>query len=832
MLVAAVLAVALLEPRAGLPHGNPVRHVWGPVTGASAPEVDYGALPLAFAPIGRDGRAFAVGLPSVHASVSATGAVLALGPAGDTSLRLRMVGANAAARPSALDRLPGVTNDLRGPDRSSWMTDVPTHARVRFRSVYPGVDVDWHGDGRHLEYDFNIAAAADPAPIRVRFDGARSLRLTSDGALVMSIGAEQVRQPRPVAWQRAADGSRVPVAASFTLVDGTVGVRLGTYDHDVPLVIDPVVQTYSTYLGGNGIDGATSIAVDATGAAYVTGTTSAPDFPTVGPFQTDRSGADAFVTKLNPAGNAIVYSTYLGGLTNGADTAHAIAIDNSGSAYVTGTTSSTDFPLVNPVEGNGSGDDAFLTKLSPAGNALVYSTYLGGLQGDAAFGVAVDTSDVAWIVGVSDSTDFNVLNPIDASTPGPHLFISRFSAAGALTFSTKLGGTSYEKEPSVAVDSTGAAYITGTTGSTNFDTVNPYEVDSGDNDEDAFVTKLSAAPSPTIVYSTYLGGSEQDAAADIAVDGSGNAYVVGVTQSADFDRVGGVEGYNANDDAFLTKLSAAGNTLVYSTFLGGGLFDSAGSVAVDALGQAYVAGTTDSHDFNHVGQSGPAGGTVASDAWVAKFNAGGSALRYSVEFGGTSNDLVLGVAIDPSGDAYVAGSTVSVDYPVVGGIQDNTTIGDGFSGDAFVTKLHEQPQPDAKIRRSSDAGYVGNDVYNTTGTGQGRSSSNRRGTTATFFVQVQNDGPSPDQFTLRGSAAASGFTVRYLAGATDVTALVVAGAFSTGPVAPGASFTLKVQVAVGGSTALGRAQAVGLTAASGALPVQKDKVKATVTVAS
>lgn len=826
----AVLVVALLQVHAGLSRGDLLRQWSAPIGGASASDVDYGDLPLAFAPVAAGARTFAAGLPSVQATVSPTGAVLALGPAGDTSLGLRLLGANAAARPTALDRLPGVVNDLRGAERSAWRTDVPTHARVRFRSVYPGVDVDWHGNGRHLEYDFRLAPGADPASIAVRFDGSDSLRVTPDGALVASIGAVEVRQPRPVAWQRAAEGSRVPVAASFALVDDTVGVRLGAYDRSAPLVIDPVVQTYSTYLGGSGIDGATAIAVDATGAAYLTGTTSAPDFPTVGPFQTDRPSIDSFVTKLNPAGNAIVYSTYLGGLGGGVDGAASIAIDTAGAAYVTGTTSSTDFPLVNPVEGNGGGDDAFLSKLSPAGNALVYSTYLGGLGRDEAFGVAVDGAGVAWIAGVSDSTDINTLNPIEASTIGPHLFISRFSATGGLTFSTKLGGSSYEKEPAIAVDSTGAAYVTGTTGSTNYDTLNPYEVDGGDDDEDAFVTKLSGASVPAMVYSTYLGGSEQDAAVDIAVDGGGSAYVVGVTRSADFDRVGGVEGFNDSDDAFVTKLSPAGNTLVYSSFLGGGLVDSAGSVAVDGVGQAYVAGTTDSHDFNHVGQTGPAGGTVAYDAWVAKFNTAGSALRYSVEFGGLSNDLVLGVAIDPLGDAYVTGSTGSVDFPVVGGVQDNDTIGDGFSGDAFVTKLHERPQPDAKIRRSSDAAYVGNDVYNTTGTHQGRSSSNRRGTTATFVTQVENDGPSPDQFTVRGSAASSGFTVRYLAGSTDVTAAVLAGTFSSGTLAPGAAVTLKVKVVVGAATAFGRAQTVGLTATSAALPTQKDKVTATVTV--
>ena len=829
VVVAALLVVTLLQVPAAGPRLGWWRRPGSHASVLEHPDGASGAVPLAFARVpGRPGT-FAAGLPSVQATVSASGARLAVGQGG-TTLGVALVGANPDALVSALDRLPGVVNDLRGSDPTAWRTGVATHRRVRFGSVYPGVDVDWHGNGRELEYDFRLAAGADPAPIAVRFEGADSISLTPAGDLLVAVGDAQIRQPKPVAWQPAASGSRTPVDVAFTVDGPTIGVRLGAYDRTRPLVIDPVVQTYSTYLGGNGIDGASSIAVDATGSTYITGSTSAPDFPTVGPFQTDRSGGDAFVTKLNPAGNAIVYSTYLGGITNGTDTAHAIAIDAAGAAYVTGTTSSTDFPLVNPVEANSSGDDAFLTKLSPAGNSLVYSTYLGGLQGDAAFGVAVDTAGVAWIAGVSDSTDFNTVNPIDTSTPGPHLFISRFSALGALTFSTKLGGTSYEKEPTVAVDPSGAAYVTGTTGSVDFDTVNPYEVDSGDHDEDAFVTKLSGAASPTVVYSTYLGGSEQDAATDVAVDSGGNAYVVGVTHSADFDRVGGVEGYNANDDAFITKLSATGDALVYSTFLGGGLFDSAGSVAVDALGQAHVAGTTDSHDFNHVGQTGPPGGTVASDVWAAKLSAGGGSLRYSVEFGGTSNDQALGIAVGPLGDAFVAGGTSSVDFPVVGGVQDNTSIGDGFSGDAFVTRLHEQPQPDVKLRRSVDATYVGDDVYNTSGAGQGRTSSNRRGTTATFFAQVQNDGPNPDELTVKGSAGGSGFTVRYLVGTTNVTAAVVAGTFSTGTLAPGASATLKVQVVVGATTTFGRAQTVALTATSAALSTQKDKVKATVTV--
>jgi hypothetical protein len=457
--------------------------------------------------------------------------------------------------------------------------------------------------------------------------------------------------------------------------------------------------SYSTYLGGASTDQGFAIAVDAAGAAYVTGKTDSTNFPTANPLFGDTDGfgsIDAFVTKLGAAGNTLSYSTYLGGA--GGDVGFGIAVDAAGAAYATGSSGSTNFPTtvgaVDPSH-NGGTTDVFVTKLNASGNSLTYSTYLGGFtssSSDLAQDVAVDSAGAVYALGYTSSIDYPV-------TPGAYdtihrgvvdVVVTKLSAAGnTLVYSTYLGGGSVDQAFGIAVDGEGAAYVTGSTLSSNFPTVNPLFGDTdGFGGGDAFVTKLSAAGN-ALVYSTFLGGSSGENGNGIAVDGAGAAYVTGFTNSTNFPTAsplfGDTDGFGFGD-AFVTKLGAAGNTLSYSTYLGGAGGDQGFGIAVDAAGAAYVTGNTNSTNFPTASPLfGDTNGFGLSDAFVTKLGAAGSTLSYSTYLGGAGDDAAFGIAVDGAGAAHVTGFTNSTNFPTATPLFGDT---DGFgSFDAFVTKL-------------------------------------------------------------------------------------------------------------------------------------------------
>ena len=335
-------------------------------------------------------------------------------------VRMRPVGASPNARLTAGERLPGVSNYLRGGDHRRWQTGVPAYNRVRYQAVYPGVDLVYHGAQDKLEYDFVVAPGAEPGRIALSLTGAEKLTIDRRGDLILHTAAGQLRQQRPVVYQQAA-GKKTPVPGRYVLLGkDRVGFSLGAYDRSRALVIDPVLA-YSTYLGGSGSTDATDIAVDASGNAYVTGQTSSADFPTVGPYQSTHAGSgDVFVTKLNPAGSGLVYSTYIGG--GGSDYAQAIAVDSSGNASVTGRTLSTNYPLQGATQVTNRGlGDAFVTKLNAAGSALIFSTYLGGEEFDEGRGIGVDSTGNVLLTGTTLSTTFpttpSALQPIINTAP-------------------------------------------------------------------------------------------------------------------------------------------------------------------------------------------------------------------------------------------------------------------------------------------------------------------------------------------------------------------------------------------------------------------------------
>ena len=315
------------------------------------------------------------------------------------SVRMQFEQANPSPRIEGMERLPGHANFLIGAQRN-WRPDVPLYGAVAYRELYPGIDMVYGGEGRDLKSEFVVAPGADPSRIRVRYAGAGAggVRVAEDGALAIPVDGRELREQAPSIYQERS-GRRVAVAGRFAVdADGAVRFQVGDYDVARPLIIDPVLS-YSTLLGGSGFDSATALAVDSAGAAYVAGFTESYDFPAANPEQNSNAGGnDAFVAKFNLSGNGLVYCTYVGGSAD--DRAYGIAVDGTGSAYVTGTTISANFPVRNALQSHlAGGRNAFVLKLNPAGNTLVYSTYLGGNASDNGNGIAVDAAGDAYVVG-------------------------------------------------------------------------------------------------------------------------------------------------------------------------------------------------------------------------------------------------------------------------------------------------------------------------------------------------------------------------------------------------------------------------------------------------
>jgi len=614
--------------------------------------------------------------------LTAAGAVLGLRgqPAAPGAvLRLAWVGARAAPELAGEAPLPGRVNYFLGADPATWRTALHTYARVRYRAVWPGIDVVYYGTPQQLKYDVVVAPGARPEAIGMRYMGAERVSVDAKGNLVVELaGGGRLQQPAPVAYQRGPRGQEA--VASWYVVRGEqeVGIGVGEYDTTRELVIDPVVLSYSTYLGGSGTDEGFGIAVDSAGNAYVTGRTGSKEFLISGP-------ADAFVVKLNPTASASLYVTFFGG--SGSEESHSIAVDSAGNAYITGWTDSKDLPTTKDAiqPGLKGLKDAFVVRLDAMG-ALSYSTYLGGSEDDEGNGIALDSSRNVYITGGTKSKDFPTKNAMQPALSGQEdAFVVKLDPAGALVYSTYLGGSIDDRGFGIAVDSADNACIVGSTTSSDFPTRNALQPGFGGL-QDAFVAKLDWTGA--LIYSTYLGGSNFDQGQAIAVDSSDNMYITGFTNSSNFPTVGAVQPTFKGGlaDVFVAKLNAAGSALLYSTYLGGSGFDRGFGIAVDSAGNAFVTGGTTSPDFPTVGAVQPTFGGL-TDAFVAKLNSTGAALVYSIYLGGSGDDLSRSIAVDGAGHAYITGSTRSLDFPRTAGVLQPTLGGDL---DGFAAKLVEQ----------------------------------------------------------------------------------------------------------------------------------------------
>jgi hypothetical protein len=659
---------------------------------ACAVERAFGDLPMRFeANVGQtDGRVrFAARGNRGSLFLTPTEAVLILGRGGagaagqaPAALRLRMAGANPAPRIDGEAELEGTSNYLVGSDRTRWRTNIPSCGAVRYRDVYPGIDLVYYGNQNDLEYDFVVAPGADPRAIVLRVEGAQRLELDAGGELVLTTPAGELRQRPPVLFQQTPEGRRFVVGRYVLLGGGAVGFAIASYDRTKPLVIDPVLA-YSTFLGGSFSDAGWAIAVDRSGSAHVTGDTGSPDFPTVNPYDAMPNGV--FVTKLNPAGNALVYSTYIGG--SGTENSRGIALDESGSVYITGETTSSDFPTAGAYDSSHNGGrDAFIVKLSKTGDALVYSTFLGGGLDDRGNAIAIDAVGTAYVAGTTYSVNFPTTGAYDGTFNGGGFdaFVTKLGASGeVLVYSTYLGGSSFDEGFGITLDGSGAAYVTGYTWSADFPTANAFDVTVGVSD--AYVTKLNAQ-GDALVYSTLLGGAlAGDIGFDIAVDALGSAYVTGNTSSGDFPTVNAFDSTHSTggNDAFVAKLEPTGDALAYSSYLGGRASDFGRAIAVNAAGAAYVTGYTGSGlDFPIVGVIGAYNGGEY-DAFVTRVGAAGDALEYSTFLGGGFADFGFDIVLDQAGAVYVTGRTESPDFPVVNA-HDASLSGPFY--DAFVAK--------------------------------------------------------------------------------------------------------------------------------------------------
>ncbi len=671
-----------------------------PAAGVGASRAQQSALPLNFetnagqadASIDFIARGNGVGIALADGNATL---VLKNGAYSDV-LRMTLSGAAAAPEGQAEGEVTTRSNYLIG-SADQWLTNVANHASVRYDGVYDGIDLRYYGNERALEYDFIVAAGADWRVIALEFEGIDGISIDADGALCLTIdaadGARSLHFTAPVSYQTGPDG-REAVASRYVIGDdGRVRFDIGAYDAARTLVIDPLL-VYGTYFGGTGADSASAVAVDGAGNAYLTGYTNNAGL--VGTLLGLSGGEDVFVTKLSADLSTALYTTYLGG--SGNERANAIAVDSSGNAHVTGWTQSAGtlgvgaFPTASPYQGSLNGtQDAFIFKLNAAGNALTYSTFLGGSgNADVGNGIAVDNSGSIYMVGTTTSADFPVsASAVGKTLAGSEAFVAKFNpVSNTLVYSTFIGGGGNETGNAIALDALNRVVIAGSTDSTNLATVGATQAANG-GQTDAFVTKLNSAGS-AITYSTYFGGNNVDIANAVALRSDGSIVVGGVTYSNDLTISSGAlqatrgGGGNGGFVAILDPQTAA---LTYSTYIGG---EGGGSgnevvtgVAVDTADRIYAVGYTASSSFpvTAAALTGTYGGNI--DAFVSLIDpavSGGAGLFYSSYLGGSGTDYARGMAF-AAGTVYVAGDTTSSSGIATSGAQDASY---GGGTDAFL----------------------------------------------------------------------------------------------------------------------------------------------------
>jgi hypothetical protein len=582
--------------------------------------------------------------------------------------------------------LGATANYFRGADPARWERGLPLYTRLTYRNVWDGIDVRFRADNASAKAEYIIAPGASLENVHLDFDGDASVQ--HDGSLLVRGESGEFREDRPFLFQEQESG-RVPVDGGFVVYeDGTVGFRAQGYDRRKPLIIDPLL-VFSGYFGDASEIEITSVAVNSYYNIVVAGWTLSTDLPTSGgAVPNNGGGVDAFVAGFSPTGGSLLFCTYLGG--SGDDRAFGVTVDSANNTYVTGYTSSTNFPLANPFQSRlGGTRDAFVTKLNPAGSALIFSTYLGGSGVDTGNAITLDLNGDPVIVGDTTSTNLPVTAGVFQSKPAGNqdVFVAKLSPSGnAVTFLTYFGGSGIDHGAAVFVDSTNTVFFAGSTYSTNLPVALAAQPHSGGG-QDGFLARLSS-DGRTLLLGTYYGGSGGTASApeeinSIYIRPGGKIIVAGTTSSTNFPIVSPAlqPAYGGgNTDGFIGRFSATTGALQASTYLGGSSDDGINAVVADFYGYIYVAGYTTSSDFpmqNPI-QSAPGG---AMDAFVVKTIS--NKLLYSTYLGGSGNDSANALAVDSLTSVVVAGTTSSGNFPVSGNLEQYQ----GGEISSFITKI-------------------------------------------------------------------------------------------------------------------------------------------------
>jgi len=690
---------------------------------------------------------------------------------------MNLIGANEASTIEAIRDQPGSANYFMGNVPARWYSGIPLFGKVKYHQVYSGIDLVYYGNQRQLEYDFIVGPDAEVSQISISLVGAESLEIDSGGELIAHLDGGNVRWHKPFAYQQTSSGLR-QIHATFVLKGpNTFAFNVSSYDRTQPLVIDPAM-VYATYFGGSDNDYVCGIGLDSSGNIYFAGNTTSLNFPTKSAYRTTSSGSnDVFISKMNNSGTALIFSTYLGG--SGNEIVNGLAVDSSGNAYITGLTDSANFPTRNAADSSSAGYyDIFIAKIGPFGTNLLYASYLGGNGDDSGNAIAVDNTGHAYVAG--DTFSIGTGNGPFPTKPnnayqahnggGRDAFVAEFdttlTGSSSILYTTFLGGSTDEKAYGIAVDSAGNAYVTGvvysyptfpTPPSSDFPILNAIQpsfnrgnLDPLAGDSDAFLTKLNSTGTG-LLFSTFLGGGDSDQGHGVTLDASGRIYVIGETTSTNFPVLnaappfisGGEDGFPA-PDAFITVLQSTGTNLYYSTYLGGSGFESGFTlyhfaIAVDGFGNIYTAGYTDSlGDFPLTAGTDNTNSLGGSDAFVVKINPavpGPAGIIYSTLLGGDDNDRATGIAVDASGNFYVAGFTTSTTNLATPGAFRGTNSG---GSDVLLAKFTSPPDISVSMIPSLEPVIVGSNVtYSIYINNNGRSTF----TGVTNFVQLPTNVP-------------------------------------------------------------------------------------------
>jgi hypothetical protein len=770
-----------------------------------------------------------------YISRSRSGTVL-LGPGSiglklgeDKTIAMHFVGATARNAPAGEQKLPGVTSYFIG-DESNWVRGIPNYATVRYASIYPGIDAVFHGNQKLLEYDFVLSPEANPDQIRVGFEDVDHLAIDSQGNLELLTAQGKITQRRPKIWQTGPRGRREVMGRYVLVGPAEVRFQIDPYDRHNALVIDPVID-YSTYFGSSSDDRVQTIATDSTGAAYIAGSTVSAGITW------------GFVSKINPGGTAVVYTTYLGsGVCNAA--ARGIAVDTGNNAIVTGYYTQTD------VSGACTLKRIYGAKIDPTGASAVYQLVWGGSQ-DYGNAVTVDGSGNAYFTGSTQGnlpTTAGVISPSGGS--GGDAFITKLAPAGALIYSTYLGGSLTDEGLAITVDSSGNAYVAGSTSSSNYPTTaNAVQATIPNPSITGFVTEVNAAATQ-VLYSTFLGGNTGEGIYGVAIDGQGKINVAGITNSSTFpttanawDRTCGTDGacnsYNNGtwhylEDAFYSRIDPlkAGTTgLLYSTFLGGANRDLGEAIAIDKNGRAWITGRTASTDFPTVQatQATLSGGYDSFIFQIDPTQSGAASVLFSTFLGGALYEEGTGINADPLGNIYVVGYTGSTNLPVASALQPQSAGGN----DGFVIKLSVPSAPAlASVGISPTAVLAGMSATGTvtmsSAPGSGSVTvalSSNSGAASVPTTVLVPAGQTHATFSISTSSVASATTATITAtynGATKTSSLLV------NP--PLASITLNPGTVMGGAGSTGTVTLGSAAPATGAVVTLASSNAATATV--